>query len=369
MMNIPFVDLRAQYLSIQEDLDKIIQDVIDQSSFIGGVYVRNFEKAFAKKFAINHCIGVGNGTDALYLIMKMLDIGHGDEVITVANSWISTSESISQTGALPVFVDIDANTYNIDVRKIEEKITNATRAILPVHLFGQPAEIDLIQQICSRYNLHLIEDCAQAHFAEYKGKKVGTFGIAGAFSFYPGKNLGGYGDGGAVITDDDRLAEKVRMFANHGALEKHKHRMEGINSRLDGLQAAILTVKLNHIHEWNKARHQNGLYYNHLLLEVEEVCTPRLIGNVDHIFHVYCIRCLDRDALRGHLRRQGISTGIHYPTALPFLEAYSHLAHKYRDFPIAFDYQNSILSLPMYPELSKNQIEYVVDQIKSFYAN
>ena len=367
-MIVPFVDLRAQYLSIRRELDATIQAVIDQNAFIGGRYVKAFEEAFAEKCGVAHCIGVGNGTDALYITLRMLGISSGDEVITVANTWISTAESISQTGACPVFIDIDADSYNMDVTKIEGKITDRTRAILPVHLFGQPAQIEAVQGFCGRYGLHLIEDCAQAHFARYQGEKVGTFGIAGTFSFYPGKNLGGYGDGGAVITNDDGLAERVRMFANHGALKKHEHRMEGINSRLDGLQAAILSAKLRYIDDWNQERHRKGLLYNRLLEEIDEVATPTLTEGVDHIFHIYCVRCPQRDALRNYLKEKGIATSIHYPKALPFLKVYSYLGHEPQDFPLASDYQNQLLSLPIYPELRESQIEHVVDQIRVFYA-
>ncbi|MGB7295408.1 MAG: DegT/DnrJ/EryC1/StrS family aminotransferase, partial [Candidatus Aminicenantales bacterium] len=238
-MNIPFVDLKAQYQALKGEIDAAIQSVIDKAAFVGGPHVQEFEIGFADKYGVKHCISCANGTDAIYITLKALGIGPGDEVITVANSWISTSETISQTGARPVFVDIDPDYYHIDSQKIEEKISSKTKAVIPVHLFGQPACIEEIKTICKKHRLLLIEDCAQAHFATYKSQKVGTFGIAGTFSFYPGKNLGAYGDAGSIITDDDHLAEHARMFANHGSLRKHQHNMEGINSRLDGIQAAI----------------------------------------------------------------------------------------------------------------------------------
>lgn len=363
---ISFVDLKGQYDSLKNEIDSGIQSVIKDCAFIGGKYVTSFEKAFAEKCGARHCIGVGNGTDAIYVTLKCLGIGSGDEVITVANSWISTSETITQTGAKPVFVDIEPDYYHIDPRKIEEKITGKTKAVIPVHLYGQPAELDAISRICKKHNLFLIEDCAQAHFAEYEGKKVGTFGIAGTFSFYPGKNLGCYGDGGAVVTNDDKLARKIRLYANHGCVVKHQHEIEGINSRLDGLQAAILSAKLPHIEDWNRRRYQNALRYNEWLQGVNDVVTPQIRPNAAHIFHLYVIRIKSRDALASYLKEHGIETGLHYPTALPFMKAYQYLNHQPHEFPIAHRYMSEILSLPMYPELSEESIRFVVEKIKDF---
>lgn len=367
-MKIPFVDLKAQYKTIKNEIDEAIQSVIDETAFIKGKYVEKFEREYADKYGVKHCIGVANGTDAIYVSLKALGIGPGDEVITVANSWISTSETISQAGARPVFVDIDPDYYTIDHRLIGDKITTKTRAIIPVHLFGQPAEIEKIKNICKAHNLHLIEDCAQAHFAEYKSGKVGTFGVAGTFSFFPGKNLGAYGDAGAIITNDDDFAMKARMYANHGALIKHKHEIEGINSRLDGMQAAILSVKLKHISEWNNKRLENSILYNKLLTGVDEIVIPRIRENVKQVFHLYVIRAANRGALQKHLAEKGISTGIHYPTPLPLLPAYSYLDHTPSDFPIASDYMDKILSLPMFPELTEQQIKYISNSIKEFYV-
>ena len=366
-MEIPFVDLKAQYKTIKNEIDEAIQSVIDETAFIKGKYVGKYEKEYAEKYGVKHCIGVANGTDAIYVSLKALGIGPGDEVITVANSWISTSEVITQAGARPVFVDIDPDYYTIDPRLIEDKITPKTRAIIPVHLFGQPAEIEKIRRICETHNLHLIEDCAQAHFAEYNGQKVGTFGIAGAFSFFPGKNLGAYGDAGAIITNDDNFAVKARMYANHGALIKHKHEVEGINSRLDGMQAAILSVKLKHISEWNNKRLENAILYNKLLTGIDGIAIPQICENVKHVFHLYVIRAANREALQKYLAEKGISTGIHYPTPLPLLPAYRYLNHTPSDFPIASDYMDKILSLPMFPELTEGQIEYITDCIKGFF--
>jgi len=365
-MHIPLVDLKAQYQAIKPEIDSAIQDVIDETAFIRGKYVEKFEAEYAKKYGVKHCIGVANGTDAIFITLKMLGIGQGDEVITTASSWIATSETISQTGASPVFVDIENDFYTIDPSKIEGKITSKTKAILPVHLYGQPANITAIKKICEDNNLHLVEDCAQAHFAEFNGKKVGTFGDAGTFSFYPGKNLGAYGDAGAIITDDDALAEKMRRFANHGSLKKHDHEMEGINSRLDGLQAAILSVKLKYIDEWNKKRRQNALQYTKLLEEIEDISPPTIRNNANHIFHQYVIRTKHRDALAAFLRKNGVETGIHYPVALPFLKAYQYLGHVHVDFPVVYKSQSEILSLPMYPELNMQMIGSIIKFIQQF---
>ncbi|MBI4691116.1 MAG: DegT/DnrJ/EryC1/StrS family aminotransferase [Nitrospirae bacterium] len=366
-MKVPFGDLRTQYQSIKSDIDNAIRSVIDETAFIRGKYVAEFEKAYAAMYGVKHCISCANGTDAIYITLKMLGIGPGDEVITVANSWISTSETITQTGARPVFVDIEPDYYTIDVSKIEEKITSRTKVVLPVHLYGQPAEIERIKEICKTYNLHLVEDCAQSHFAEYKGRRVGTFGIAGTFSFYPGKNLGAYGDAGAIITNDDDLAKMSTMYANHGALKKHLHEMEGINSRMDGLQAAILTVKLPHINEWNQKRYTNALLYSERLKDCKEIHIPGLRPNSTHIFHLYVIRTERREELQSYLNDYGIETAIHYPTSLPFLKAYAYLGHCPDDFPVAYRYQKEILSLPMYPELSEDMIDYVTTKIREFF--
>jgi dTDP-4-amino-4,6-dideoxygalactose transaminase len=367
MMNVPFVDLKVQYQSLKPEIDAGIKNVIDNTAFIGGRFVDAFEKSYAQKYGVKHCISCANGTDAIYIALKALGVGPGDEVITVANSWISTSETITQTGAKPVFVDIDEY-FHIDPSKIEKKITKKTKAIVPVHLYGQPAAIDAIKRICEARSLSLIEDCAQSHFSTFGGKYTGTFGLAGTFSFYPGKNLGAYGDAGAVITNDDDFARKARLFANHGSLQKHIHEIEGINSRMDSLQAVVLSAKLPHLDDWNKARHTHGLKYNSLLSSIYSVKCPKLRDNAFHIFHVYSIRVPKRDELADFLKTKGISTGIHYPVALPFMPAYAYMKHKPADFPVAHQCMGEILSLPMYPELSNGQIEYVAQSIKEFYA-
>ena len=260
-MRIPFVDLHAQYLACQDEFDAAFREVITKTAFIGGEYVRAFEREYAAAYGVRHCISCANGTDAIYIVLRMLGVGPGHEVITTAASWISTSETISQAGARPVFVDVDEY-GNIDVDQVAASVTLQTRAIIPVHLYGQAAQVEVLEKLAAAKGLHLIEDCAQAHFAERMGRRVGTIGAAGTFSFYPGKNLGAYGDAGAIITNDDELARRCRMYANHGALVKHEHEMEGINSRLDGLQASLLTAKLRHLGAWTKARQQVALWYD-----------------------------------------------------------------------------------------------------------
>lgn len=367
-MQVPFADLKAQYHSIKNEIDRAIFSVIEESEFIKGKYVTKFEKEFAAACGMKHCIGVANGTDAIYIVLKMLGIGTGDEVITVANSWISTSETITQAGATPVFVDTEPDYFSIDVTKIENKITPRTKAIIPVHLYGQPAEIDKINALCKKHNLFMIEDCSQSHFAKHNDVMIGTLGIASTFSFYPGKNLGAYGDAGAVVTNDDALAEKVRMYSNHGALIKHQHKIEGINSRLDGMQAAILSAKLPYILQWNKARAEKSNYLTQQLLNISQIETPKVRTGSWHIFHLYVIKAERRDELQKFLKENGIETAIHYPTPLPLLPCYKYLKHTASDFPIATVNQDKILSLPMFPEVTTEQLDYLAAKIRFFYS-
>ena len=366
-MNIPFVDLKSQYQSIKGEIDDAIQSVIEESAFIRGRYVSRFEEEYAREYGVEHCISCASGTDALYIALKALGIGPGDEVITTALSWISTSQTISQTGAQVVFVDIEEGYFTIDPARIERVITDRTRAIIPVHLYGQAAEMDTIMSIAEKHDLLVIEDCAQAHFAKYRGRTVGTFGIAGAFSFFPGKNLGAYGDAGAIISRDEQFSTRARMFANHGCLVKHQHEIEGINSRLDGIQAAVLSVKLKHIHKWNSQRRRIGLLYLQLLSDIDNVSPPLLRKHSEHVYHLYVIRTDKRDDLHQHLKNSGIFSGIHYPTALPFLAAYEYLGHKPSEFPVAYKYQSEILSLPMYPEITKEICHVVAREIVEFH--
>ena len=366
-MQIPLVDLRAQYASIKEEIDAAIQAVISDTAFIGGAHLKTFEHEFAEFCGLKHCIGVANGTDALFIALKVLGIGKGDEVITAANSFVATSEAITMAGARVVFVDINAETYNIDVDKIEEKISGRTKAIIPVHLFGQPADMGPILELSRKYNLKIVADAAQAHGSLYRGRSIASLADVASFSFYPGKNLGAYGDGGALVTDNQEWAERARMFANHGRAQKYNHQVEGINSRLDGLQAAILSVKLRRLDEWTQLRRRNASLYSQRLKALG-VPTPVEIEDVRAVYHLYVIRVEAevRSKLQEFLDSKGVSTGVHYPIALPYLKAYKYLNHKAPDFREAFRASKEILSLPMYPELTEEQIEYVVERVAEF---
>lgn len=367
-MNVPFVDLEAQYKSVKKEMDEAIHRIMDNTAFIGGKEVEEFEKNFEELYKVDHCVPVGNGTDSLFIIMKMLGIGPKDEVITPANSWISSSETITQTGAKPIFSDIEEDYFTIDPNHVEKLITDKTKAIMPVHIFGQMCDMDAIMKIAKKHDLFVIEDCAQSHFSEFKGKRAGVFGDAGSFSFYPGKNLGAYGDAGAIITNKEELAKKCKMFARHGALKKHEHEIEGINSRLDGIQAAVLNVKLPHILKWTEQRIQNAELYDQYLSGIDGIDLPKVRKDTKHTFHLYVIRAQKRDELAEFLSEKGISNAIHYPRILPNLPAYDYLNKSANDFPVASKYEEEILSIPMYPELTGVMIKYVAEQIKEFYA-
>jgi dTDP-4-amino-4,6-dideoxygalactose transaminase len=366
-MKIPFVDLHAQYLTIKPEIDAAIQDVITNSAYIRGPHVDKFEKAWAETLGVKHCVSCANGTDALYVAMRGLGLKSGDEVITTAHSWISTTETVTQAGGKVVFTDTESETFNLDAKQIESKITSRTVGIIPVHLYGQPADMDAIMAIAKKHKLWVIEDCAQSHLARYKGKFVGIFGNAATFSFYPGKNLGAYGDAGCVVTNDDALADWTATYARHGG--KGEHVMEGINSRLDGLQAAILNVKLPHLAKWTEARRKVAAQYDKLLKGVGDVICPKVAPDRDHVYHLYVIRTEKRDELKKHLADAGIGTVLNYPKALPFYPAYSYLGHKPKDFPVAHANQSRILSLPIYPEITDEMIRHVAATIKDFFAS
>ncbi len=366
-MKVPFVDLNAQYKNIRPAIDTAISNVIGETAFIGGKYVKTFEKQFGELYGVKHVIACGNGTDSLYILMKMMGIGSGDEVITVANSWISSSETITQAGAKPVFVDAHPEYYSLDESLLEGAITGRTKAVIAVHLQGQMCDMGTIKRLCDKYGLFLIEDCAQSHFSEFSAVRAGLTGDAGSFSFYPGKNLGAYGDAGCMITNDDTLAEKCRMYANHGALKKPHHQMEGVNSRMDGLQAAILSAKLPYILEWTEKRIAHAATYNKALEGIPEIVLPAVRPGTKHTFHLYVIRAQQRDGLLAHLNANGIETSIHYPVSLPNLPCYQYLGHKPADFPVATRLQNEILSLPIYPEITGEMIDYVAATIRNFY--
>jgi dTDP-4-amino-4,6-dideoxygalactose transaminase len=368
-MTVPFVDLKAQYDSIKAEIDAAMAAVIADTAFVGGPFVKKFEEDFARYCGVKHCVGVANGTDAIAIALRALGIGPGDEVITVANSFVATSEAIRMAGAQVVFVDIDPLTYTIDVNRLAEKITPKTKAIVPVHLYGQPADMDPINALARKHNLRVIGDAAQAHGALYKGQPISKLADITCFSFYPGKNLGAYGDAGALVTDNQTWAVDARMFANHGRTKKYDHDLEGINSRLDGIQAAILGAKLPHLDDWTEARRQNARRYNEALAG-SGVVTPGELDDVRAVYHLYVVRVPNgrREGLQEHLKANGISTGIHYPIALPYLNAYRHLGHTADDFPLSLKASGEILSLPMFPELTEEQIWYTAQKIKEYLA-
>src|SRR6266850_6876724 len=366
-MPVPYADLQLQYQTIKAEIDGAIAAVVRDNAFIRGPYVDAFEQEFASAVDVKHCVSCANGTDALYLAMAALKIQPGDEVITTAHSWISTSAMITHAGATPVFCDTDGATFTIDPAAVEAAITPRTVGIIPVHLYGQPADMDAIMAIARKHKLWVIEDCAQSHLARYQGKLVGTFGNAATFSFYPGKNLGAYGDAGCLVTNDDALADWTATFARHGG--KGEHIMEGINSRMDGLQAAILNVKLPHLPAWTAARRRVAACYNEILEDVGDVITPTIESDRDHVYHLYVIRTENRDALREHLSEAGISTVLNYPKALPFYPAYAYLGHVSKDFPAAYFNQSRILSLPIYPEMAEETITHVANTIAHFWSS
>ena len=365
-MRVPFADLQLQYQTIKGEIDAAIAAVVRDSAFIRGPYVDAFEREFAGAVDVAHCISCANGTDALYLAMSALRVQPGDEVITTAHSWISTSAMITHAGATVVFVDTDDSTFTIDPAGIESAITPRTVGIIPVHLYGQPADMDAIMAIARKHKLWVVEDCAQAHLARYKGRQVGTFGVAATYSFYPGKNLGAMGDAGAVVTNDEALAEHMTMLARHGGLTKHQHRIEGINSRLDGMQAAVLSAKLPHLPQWTKARQDAAKIYDAGLNQIEGVVVPAAAVDREHVYHLYTIQHPGRDALAAHLNANGVQTAINYPVALPFLAAYVRLGHRPEEFPNAFRQQGRILSLPMFAEISREQQHKVMQLIREF---
>jgi dTDP-4-amino-4,6-dideoxygalactose transaminase len=368
-MKVPFANLAEQYFQIKPEIDEAIQSVLSGGSFVGGQTVQKFEEQFAKLCGAKNCIGVGNATDALFLSLKVLGVGIGDEVITPSWSWISTVEVISLTGAKPVFVDVDPEFFTVTAERIIERITSKTKAVIIVHLYGQVAETIAIKALCDQHKLFLIEDCSQAHLSSENETMAGTFGDFGVFSFYPTKNLGAYGDAGCLITNKDELAVKVRRLANHGGLSKNEHLFEGTNSRLDTLQAAILTVKLKYLPAWTQKRIENAQLYTARLSNVSYLVLPKIRDGVKHTFHQFVVKVKRRSELQSYLHSMGIQTMIHYPKALPFEPAYKYLNHMESDFPVSAKLQNEVLSLPIHPELSEDQILYVCDMIKSFYGS
>lgn len=365
-MKVPFVDLVAQYHRYKAEIDLAIQSTLESSAFIGGAAVKEFDEAFARYTGTQYSVGCANGTDSMEMLLDALGVSAGDEIIVPALSWISTAEVIGTRKAVPVFVDID-ETYTIDPERIEERITPKTKGIIPVHLYGCPANMKRIMEIADKHNLFVIEDCAQAHGAKYNGQNVSTFGIAGSFSFYPGKNLGAYGDAGAVVTNNEELAKTVRMMANHGQPEKHVHLIQGRNSRLDGLQAAVLNAKLPHLKQWTAERQANARYYNSVL-EGSGVALPLNPTDREHVFHLYVVQSEKRDALIAYLAQHGIGAAVHYPTPMPHMPCFAHLNYKKGEFPIAESVCDRIVSIPMFAELSEEQMNYVASTIRSFHG-
>ncbi len=368
-MKIPLVNLAKQYLSIKDEIAEAIYNVIDNSSFVGGESVKRFEEEFAAFCGTKYCIGLGNGTDALYLALNAYGIKEGDEVITTPFTFIATTEAINRTGAKMIFADIDKGTYNISPCEIEKVISKKTKAIIVVHLYGQSAEMDEINEIAKTNNLLVIEDAAQAHGALYKGRKVGTLGDTACFSFYPGKNLGAYGDAGAVATNNSEIVKVIKMLSDHGRKEKYIHEIEGINSQLDGLQANILRVKLKYLDKWNERRRQIAKMYNELLSKIDGVVIPRILHDTLSVYHLYVIQVEKRDELADFLAKNGISTGVHYPIPLHLQPVYKDSGYKESDFPNSCSVAKMVLSIPIFPELSDEEVNYIVETISLYTTN
>ena len=380
-MKVPFLDLKAQYESIKDEINEAIQKVLDSCAFAGGPFVEEFEKNFAEFCECKHTVGVGSGTEALWIALLALGVNAGDEVITVPNTFIATAEAISFCNATPVFVDIDERTYTMSPQKLQEfieqsckfdKSTNQlinqsskrpVKAVIPVHLFGQMVDMDPVLEIGKANNLFVIEDACQAHGAEYKGKRAGSIGDAGCFSFYPGKNLGAYGEAGAIVTSNSELAKKMAMFRDHGQSKKYYHNMIGWNARMDGVQGAVLNVKLKHLTDWNEARRKNARRYDELLADIDGIIRPAEAEYAKHIYHVYAIRLQDRAKFMVGLAEKDIYCGIHYPVPVHLQDAYGSSDIKIGSCPVAEKYAEEYVSLPMFPELSRQQIKYVVTQI------
>ncbi len=369
-MQIPLVDLRAQYETIKGEINAAIARVLESGNFIMGEEVERLEEEIAAYCGTKYAIGVASGTDALLLSLIACDIKEGDEVITTPFTFIATTEVVSKVRARILFVDIDPKTYNLDVHQIEQRITARTKAILPVHLYGQSADMDSIMGLAKRYDLKVVEDCAQAMGAEYKGRKVGSIGDLGCISFFPSKNLGAYGDGGMVITNDAEIAERVRMLRVHGCKMKYYHLIDGFNSRLDTIQAAVLRVKLKYLDRWNDLRRKNAYYYNNLFNSNNNCQVPVIIpfesGYNKHVYYLYTVRVQERDMLRGYLTLRGISTAVYYPLPLHLQKVYADLGYKRRNFPISEQASEQVMSLPLYPELTEEQQDYVVEKINHF---
>ncbi|MCU7495180.1 MAG: DegT/DnrJ/EryC1/StrS family aminotransferase [Ignavibacteria bacterium] len=373
-MEVPFQDLKSQYKAIKEEINPAIQEVLESSAFVLGKSVKEFEEQFARVHEVKHCIGLSSGTDGNHSVLWALGVKVGDEVIMPVNTFIATAWGVVLNGARPVFVDCDAESANISVPQIEQHITPKTRAVVAVHLYGQAADLDPIRKITDRYKIYLVEDCAQAHLAEYKGKKVGGLSEAASFSFYPGKNLGAYGEAGAATTNNDALAATIRMIREHGSSEKYRHEIFGHNYRMEGIQGAVLKVKLKYIEDWTEKRRNAARLYSQYLNDIEEIKTPSEMPYAKHVYHLYVIQLTrgledERNRLAEYLKESGISTGLHYPIPLHMQKCFSYLGYKAGDFPVAEKLARSGLSLPMFPELKEEQIEYVAKKIRNFFKS
>lgn len=375
-MQVPFLDLKIQYKSIKQEVDPAIQKVIDNTAFILGESVSNFEKAFAEAHNVKYCLGTSSGTDANHLVLWSLGIKSGDEVIIPANTFIATAWGVTLCGAKPVFVDCHPESYNLDPAKVEAAITPKTKAIVAVHLYGQPADMNKLQEIADRLNLFLVEDAAQSHLAEYENKKIGTLSSASSFSFYPGKNLGAYGEAGAVVTNDDNLYNVLKMMREHGQSKKYYHDTFGHNYRMEGIQGAVLGVKLKHLDKWTDGRRNAAAKYRELLKDIEQIQLPKEMSNVKHVYHLFVIQVKgdeknreeERNKLQQFLTENGVATGLHYAIPLHQQKCFQDLGYKKGDFPVTEQLAESGLSLPMFPELTYEQISYVTDKIKEYFT-
>jgi dTDP-4-amino-4,6-dideoxygalactose transaminase len=361
---VPFLDLKSHHTPLRDEIDRAIQEVIESGAFAGGPFVARFEADFAAYCDCRYAIGVGSGTEALWLSLLALGVGPGNEVITVPNTFMATAEAITYCGARPVFVDVDERTYTMDPAAVENAVTSRTRAIIPVHLFGQPADMDPILDVARKHGLFVVEDACQAHGAEYKGRKVGNLGDAACFSFYPGKNLGAFGEAGAIVTGRANLQEKIRILRDHGQVRKYFHEMVGWNCRMDGIQGAVLRIKLRHLEAGNQRRRAHAAHYDAALSRFEGVVVPPRAPYARHVFHVYAIRVNEREEVMKFLGDRGIATGIHYPVPVHLQEAYRSLGYKRGAFPIAERCATEFVSLPMYPELTEAQLEIVIEGVK-----
>jgi dTDP-4-amino-4,6-dideoxygalactose transaminase len=373
-MKVPFIDLKAQYQAIKHEINPAIQNILENCAFILGKAVADFETAFAEKHQVKYCVATSSGTDANHMVLWALGIGAGDEVIIPANTFIATAWGATLCGAKPVFVDCHPTSYTIDPEKVEAAITSKTKAIVAVHLYGQAADMDALHAIAEKHHIHLVEDAAQAHNAEYKGKKVGGLSEAASFSFYPGKNLGAYGEGGAVTTNSAELTEIFKMIRDHGARQKYSHEFYGHNYRMEGIQGAVLGVKLKYLDQWTEDRQRAAVKYRELLGGIQEIILPEETPYARHVYHLFVIQVKNggparRDVLAKYLNEQGIATGLHYPIPLHLQKCFSHLGYKRGDFPESERLAESGLSLPMFPELNDEQIEYITGMIKEFVKN